>query len=297
MRIVVITPMRNEAAYLPRVIAAMQAQERVVDRWVIVDDGSTDGTPDLVPRDVPWIELVHAPQVVDGDDRLLVAAEARAFLWALAEVVGPDDPWELLGKLDGDIALDPRHFARLEEEFGADPQLGIAGGWLHDELPGGALRAYHVPDFHVNGGQKLWRRPVWEVIGGIEPRLGWDTADEVAARMHGWRSQTFRDLTSRHLKPSGSVGGQLRGRARHGECAWILGYPVWLVVVAAARLAVQASPKGAGGLAYLGGWARAAAQRREREPAELRAFIRREQRARLRRALSRRSASDGRARS
>lgn len=287
MRIVVITPARNEAAYLPRVIAAMRAQERVVDRWVIVDDGSTDGTPDVVPRDVDWIELVSAPQVVDAGDRLVVAAEARAFLWALEHVVGPSDRWDLLGKLDADLALDPRHFAVLERAFETDPSLGIAGGWLHDELPDGSLRAYHLPDYHVNGAQKLWRREVWERIGGIAPRLGWDTADEAGARRHGWTTRTFRELTSRHLKPSGSVGGQLRGRARHGECAWILGYPPWLIAAAAGRLAVQADPPLASGVAYLGGWARAALRRREREPAELRAFIRAEQRARLRRALRR----------
>lgn len=287
-RLLVITPARNEAAHLQRVVAGMARQRRRPDRWVIVDDGSSDATvavAERLARGEPWIEVLRAaPHPASGTDRLADAAEARAFLWALSEVGGA---WDFVAKLDADIVLSPQHYERLLEEMAGDPALGIAGCYL-EQRAGGRRRIQQMPRYHVNGALKLYRRACWEAIGGMTPSLGWDTLDEVRARQLGWRTESLFDLRAEHLRPSGSAGGQLRGRARHGACAWIANYPPELVVLRALRL-TAAAPLPLSGIAYLWGWATAAARRRGRpNDPELLRFARSEQRARLRQAVRRR---------
>lgn len=286
-RLVVISPVRDEAAHLGAVAAAVIAQRRRPDRWLIVDDGSRDATAaiaDRLTREHPWIESWSAPQVLRGGDRLAVAAEAAAFLWALDRLAG--EPWEFLAKLDGDVVLAEEHYSRLLGEMAADPRLGIAGCYLEDEV-GGRRLVHRMPDHHVNGALKLYRRACWEQIGGMPRQLGWDTLDETRARMLGWRTRSFADLRALHLRPSGSASGQLRGRARHGTCAWIAGYPPELVVLRSLRL-LAARPRGLGALAFLWGYLRAAAVRRGRpDDRQLLRFSRAEQRRRLRGALRR----------
>lgn len=287
-RILIVSPVRNEAEHLPAVIDAMAAQRRPPDLWLMVDDGSTDATPVILTQAqqrLDFVQPLSAPQAPhERRDRLAVAAEARAFNWALgqADVAA----FDFVGKLDGDIVLNPAHFERLLAEFDADPRLGIAGCYLeHDE--GGRVQLAQMPAHHVNGALKLYRRECFEEIDGMAERLGWDTIDEIYARMAGWRTHSFRDLRARHLRPSGSAGGPLRGAARHGECAWIVSYPAWLALARGAHLALQA-PRLVRGAAYVYGYARAALRRRGRvEDPAFRAFSRAEQRRRLRAALCR----------
>lgn len=287
----VITPARDEARHLPAVVSAMAAQLRLPDLWLIVDDGSTDGTADVARELVAglaWAKVLDAPQAERGAreeaDRLALAKEARAFNWALTHV-GMD--WDIAAKLDADIVLRPDHYERLEREMDADARLGIAGCFLEQERPDGSLELARMPESHVNGALKTYRRACFEAIGGMEERLAWDTIDETRARMLGWRTHSFRDLCARHLRPSGSAQGVLHGRARHGACAWIAHAPVWLVLARSARL-FAARPPILSGTAFFGGWVVAGLRRTAREPdPAFRAFVRQESRQRLRTSLAR----------
>jgi GT2 family glycosyltransferase len=267
----------------------MAAQTRPPDSWVVVDDGSTDATLRqlrALQRVIPFLRVLEAPQrdLDPRADRLAVAAEARAFNWALAQTAPAD--LAFVAKLDADIVLEPGHYERLLAEFDADPELGIAGCFL-SELHGGRWVESAMPEYHVNGALKMYRAECLEAIGGIEERLAWDTIDETRARMLGWRTRSIRGLGAHHLRPSGSAGGALRGSARHGECVWIVSYPPSIVVLRAMRLTAGRPPRLAG-LAFLYGWLRAAIRRRGRvEDAELRAFSRAEQRSRVRSAVRR----------
>src|SRR6476620_1111425 len=65
MRYVLITPARNEIAYLELTLKSVASQTVLPLRWVIVSDGSTDGTDELVTKYAkvyPWIELVRMPE-------------------------------------------------------------------------------------------------------------------------------------------------------------------------------------------------------------------------------------------
>jgi glycosyltransferase involved in cell wall biosynthesis len=283
-RLLLITPARDEAAHLERTIRAVAAQTRHPDLWLIVDDGSTDATPRILGRwasELPFLRVLQAPprDGEEGVDRLALAAEARAFNWALA---GIDlDGFSHLGKLDADIELPPRYYERLLESFEREPALGVAGGGLLERGRGG-WRPTRVPDYHVRGALKLYSRECFEAIGGIEERLGWDTIDETYARMDGYATRSLPGLDARHHRPVATRGGTLRGRARHGQCAYILRYGAWWVALRSLKVACS-RPYGLSGLAFFYGYASSAARREERvEDERFRRFVARELRSRAR---------------
>jgi glycosyltransferase involved in cell wall biosynthesis len=285
-RLLLVTPAYNEAAHLERTICAVAAQSRLPDLWLIVDDGSTDETPRLLDRyaeEVPFLQGRQAParNRLAGDDGLALAAEAVAFNAALADI--DLDDFTHIGKLDADVELPPDYLEHLLERFAAEPDLGIAGGTLL-EPSDGAWYPTKVPAHHVRGALKLYSRECFEAIGGIQERLGWDTIDETYARMQGFETRSLPEVPARHHRPVATRGGTLRGRARHGQCAYILRYGFWWVALRSLKVACL-RPRGISGIAFLYGYLRAALRRESRvEDEQYRRFVARELRGRARAA-------------
>jgi biofilm PGA synthesis N-glycosyltransferase PgaC len=289
-KILLVSPVFDEEKNLESTARALAAQAVPPDRWVVVDDGSRDGTLALAHRlaaEIDFMEVISSGDLeVDGADKLAEAREARAFNLGLAHAGWRD--YDFVGKLDGDVELPPEWFATLLAHFDADPRLGLAGGRLVEADAEGGWNRIEIPAHHVHGAVKLFRRQCLEEIGGIPERLAWDTIDETYARMKGWEVRSFDDLAARHHRPWGSADGRLRGRARHGECAWILHYdPLW-VTLRSVKVG-RSSPPVVSGAAFLYGYVRAATRGVPRiEDPEFRSFTRDELRSRMRRAVSRR---------
>ena len=282
-RILIISPVRNEAAHIERVVRAVAAQELLPARWIIVDDHSDDRTLEVLRRlesEVPFLTVIEAgPQQRSQRDRLAGGAAPRTFNAGLATVDWRD--YTHLMKLDGDIELAPTYLRELMARFDAEPKLGLAGGVLMEATPGGGNRLIRIAPNHVHGALKCYSRECFERIGGLQERLGWDTIDETYARMYGFTTRTFRDLISVHHRPIGSADGTLRGHARHGECAYIGQHTVLWVTLRSFRVG-RRRPAVLSGLAFLYGFARAAVRRVERVPdPEYRRFARRELRQRI----------------
>lgn len=284
--------MRNEAAHIGRVARALAEQTRPPDLWLAVDDGSDDGTSEILTRLEREIDFMRALSVPpsarepDVKDRLAAAAAPRTFNHGLNSV-----PWQSythIAKLDGDTELPPRYFEVLLARFAAWGRLGLAGG-VRRELDDGHERVERVPvRHHVPGALKCYTRECFQAIGGMPERLAWDTIDEVCARMRGFETRAFPDLVAVHHRAWGSADGQLRGRARHGRCAYIVHYPLSWVALRAVKTAAM-RPWGLSGVAYLGGYLGAALRSTPRvEDPEFRDFFRRELRERARDALARR---------
>jgi hypothetical protein len=133
-----------------------------------------------------------------------------------------------------------------------------------------------VPSHHVPGAVKLYRADCFERIGGVREQLGWDTIDETYARMYGFRTRSYRDLVARHHRPTATADGVLRGRARHGECAWVSHYPPYFAALRALKHAAL-RPRGLSGIAFAYGYIRAAARSTPRvDDAAFRTHIRAE---------------------
>jgi biofilm PGA synthesis N-glycosyltransferase PgaC len=280
-RLLVVSPVYNEAGHIDRTARAIAAQERRPDRWVIVDDGSRDDTLEIArrwERELPFLTVMSATETDDGPDRLALAREARAFNLGIEKAGWRD--FTHVGKLDGDVELPPHWFATLLAGFRADPDLGLVGGRLEEPSPRG-WEVIPIPDSHIHGAVKLYRRECLEAIGGIRERLAWDTIDETYARMRGYAAHSLPDLVARHHRHWGSADGRLRGRARHGECAWVLHQSAPWALLRALKLA-RLAPAGLSGMAFFYGYARAAARGTPRvDDPRFRDFVRAELRARM----------------
>src|SRR5262245_24939302 len=192
-RLLIVSTVRNEAAHIELVARALATQTRPPDLWVVVDDGSTDETPQLlrsIAQELPYMRVLATPAgfTADRGDRHAVAAAPRAFNHGLRTLNVLD--YDYVGKVDGDIELPPRYFESLIAEFESNPRLGIAGGVLV-ELHGTDWRRVGGTREHVRGAVKLWSRECFEAIGGVEERLGWDGLDETVARMKGFTTRSF----------------------------------------------------------------------------------------------------------
>ncbi|HYJ22160.1 MAG TPA: glycosyltransferase family A protein [Solirubrobacterales bacterium] len=284
-RLLIVSPVYNEAANLERTARALAAQTRVPDRWVVVDDGSSDATLMLarrLERELEFMTVIEAGGAPSGPDNLALAREAHAFNVGLR--FAGWEGYEYVGKLDGDVELPREWFATLTARLAAGPTLGLTAGRLAECSPRG-WRVLAIPSYHVHGAVKLFRRDCLRAIGGVAEQLAWDTIDETYARMRGFETRSYPDLVARHHRPWGSADGRLRGCARHGECAWILHYSFPWVLLRSLKVAA-ARPWGVSGVAFLFGYLRSAVRGVPRVPDPgFRRFVRGELRARMRAPL------------
>jgi biofilm PGA synthesis N-glycosyltransferase PgaC len=283
-RMLIVSPVRNEAAHIESVARALAAQTRPPARWVVVDDNSSDGTGALLKRLATEIDFMHVAETPPGftragADRLAAAAAPRAFNFGLDSV---DDVsgYTHIGKLDGDVELRPDYYERVLAEFDADPSLGIAGGAILERRGGGWQRTASARE-HVRGALKLYTRECFAAIGGVVEQLGWDGIDETLARMRGFTTRSFGRAEALHHRDTGSADGRLRGHVRCGEVHWILHHGTVWTVARAVKVA-RIRPRGASGLAYLYGYGRAAVRGVPRVEVDgYRGFVRAEQRRRM----------------
>ncbi|MDE3108560.1 MAG: glycosyltransferase family 2 protein [Acidobacteriota bacterium] len=221
VRYVVITPVRDEEKYIQATIDSVIRQTVLPSEWVIVDDGSTDRTGEILDQAaarIPWIRVLHR---TNRGYRKSASGVMEAFNDGYNALRCTD--WDFVVKLDGDLSFAADYFERCFAYFLNIPDLGIGGGGIQHSLEG-KIELEENPRFHVRGATKIYRRACWESIGGLWPAPGWDTIDEVKASMIGWKTCTFEDLRLLHHRVTGAQEGFLRDRVKHGVACYISGY-------------------------------------------------------------------------
>lgn len=285
---VAVVPFLNEADFLPGLLDDIAKQARRPDRLLLVDDGSTDASAVHCEHFVAgnsYARLLRRREQGQTADRLETASEFAAFRSALLEA---GDDWTVAVKLDADLELPRNHFEFVVHHLETHPRVGIAGAFLSVVDESGERRREPHPVDHVRGPNKFYRRECWEQIRPIPAILGWDTIDEIGARMEGWETSSVEIPGGDpiHRRPTGSYDGSIRGFMRWGQCAYAVGNPAIAVVAGGVRR-IALRPFVFGGLAYVAGWARAGFRRAPRASKEIRLRYRAEQRARLVEAVRR----------
>ncbi len=278
---VLITPARNEEAFIEKTIKSVIQQTVLPTRWAIVDDGSTDSTPDIVSGyllEHPWIELVRRPQRSDRH----FAGKVHSFNAGFEKV--KDLPWEIVGNLDADISFENDHFEFLLRKFADNPALGVAGTVFREDGYSSERDSFEGHK-HVAGQCQLFRRSCWEEIGGYVPHRagGIDWMAVTTARMMGWETESFREKWFFHYRQLGTAERSVVSSLfSYGEKDYYLGgHPVWEVFRVAFR--VTKPPIVIGGVALGLGFCWAFLRRVPRPVSrELMAFHRTEQLAKLR---------------
>jgi glycosyltransferase involved in cell wall biosynthesis len=284
MRYVLITPARNEEKYIGGTIQSVVAQTVLPERWVIVDDGSTDRTAEIVrsfASRYPWIELVSRPQRADRS----FAGKVFAFNAGL-ERVKPLS-FEVLGNLDSDVSFEPDYLAFLLQRFEEDSRLGVAGTPFVEQGYDSGKDSFEGEN-HVAGACQLFRYDCFQDVGGFIPNRagGVDWIAVTTARMKGWKTRSFAEKRIHHHRPIGTAErNEVSAMYAHGQKDYYLGgSPIWQLFRAGYRMTKK--PVVLGGGALLLGYCSAAIRRIKRPVSpELMRFHRREQMKKLRTIL------------
>ncbi len=281
MNYVLITAARNEQSVIAHTLASVVSQTRLPARWVIVDDGSEDGTAEIVAeyaRAHPWIELVRRPPRPQRS----FAGKAHSVNAGLDRVQGLD--FEVMGNLDADVSFEPGYMQFLMEKFAANAELGVAGTPFTEAGGYDSTKDSFEGQHYVAGPCQLFRYQCFRDIGGYVPNPagGVDWIAVMTARMKGWRVQCFPEKRFHHHRSMGTAGrGPLAALFSYGEKDYYLGgSPVWQLFRVTYRMAKR--PFVTGGLALLFGYTWAAV-RRVRRPVtpELMRFHRQDQMRKL----------------
>lgn len=277
---VLITPARNEEAFIQKTLESVAQQTRPPMKWVIVNDGSTDGTASVVESytaKYPWIELVHRPVRKERN----FAAKVHAFNAGLERVKSLD--YDLIGNLDSDVSLDRDHFEFLLNKFKDDPRLGVAGTVFTEEGYNSATDSLEG-QLYVSGQCQLFRRQCFEEIGGYYANMagGIDWIAVTTARMIGWKTRSYREKSFHHYRRLGTAERNvLAASFSYGEKDYYLGgHPLWELFRVFYRMTKR--PYVLDGIALGLGFGSATLKRLNRPVSkELMAFHRREQMRKL----------------
>lgn len=282
---VLISPARNEAEFIDKTLHSMVAQTVPPLKWVIVSDGSTDGTDEIVRQYMagnPWIELVRMPERQERH----FAGKVHAFNAGYERIKSLD--FEIIGNLDADVSFEPDHFEFLTKKMMENPRLGVAGAPFRE---GSYQYDYRIQNIeNVWGGCQLFRRECFESIGGYMPMKG-GCVDHVAvlsARMKGWQTRTFTERVCLHHRQMGTaLQGGLKARFKFGAKDYSVGnHPLWELFRTCYQMGQP--PYVFGGLAIGAGYAWSFARRAPTPVSrQLVAFVRREQMERLKKFFAR----------
>ena len=217
---IVVSPVKDEQKYLESTIQSVLSQTVKPAQWIIVDDGSQDGTSNCLNEyceKYDWIKVIRLNREANRQPgSAVIGAFNKGF-----ELI-KDEDFEFIVKLDCDVRFGPDYFEKLLLEFENDTNLGIASG-IYLEDCGEGFIPVEMPNYHTAGASKVVRFECFMEIGGFTPVRGWDTIDEIKAQSHGWKTSHFKEIVFYHLKKEGSGIGDIRTNAMHGEIYYLTG--------------------------------------------------------------------------
>lgn len=291
-RYVIVSPCRDEAAHMRRTLDSVSLQSVPPDLWVVVDDGSTDGTAEILAEYAAQLPYLRVVRRADRGARSVGPGVIEAFHAGYDLVEG--DAFGFLCKLDLDLELPTTYFETLLERMRAEPRLGTCSGKPFYVDRSGRQIDEVCSDEMSAGMAKFYRTACYRDIGGFVPQVMWDGIDCHRCRMLGWTARSFDDDSLRflHLRPMGSSQDSMWvGRRRHGRGQWFMGTGLPFMTLSALFRCTR-PPRITGGVAMWLGYVGSMLHGAPRYPdLEFRAFLRRFQSDALwlgkRRALAR----------
>jgi hypothetical protein len=283
---VIVSPARDEVEFARRTLDSVTKQTVPPALWVIVDDGSTDGTSELLAEYAARFPYIQVRKRPNRGGRSVGPGVIEAF-YAGLDSVGSLEPFNYLCKLDLDLDLPSRYFETLIERMEAEPRLGTCSGKAYFPGPGnksktwdGELIAEYCGDEMSVGMTKFYRVECFLEIGGFVRQVMWDGIDCHRCRMMGWLARSWDEPPLRfiHLRPMGSSQeGIVTGRKRHGFGQYFMGTSLLYMTSSAVFRATRA-PYLIGGVAMWWGYVESMLRRAERlDDDEFRTFLRRYQ--------------------
>ena len=282
---VLITPVHNEEKFIEKVIKSVIVQTVLPQRWLIVDDGSTDGTSEIIKQYEDKHAFITCLRVKHENTKISYEHRINIFLRGYEEI--KNIKYDFIGSLDADITFDRTYYENILVEFERNPKLGIASGIFIEIVKNQLQKVLRDPDLiNTPGGLLMFRRECYEAIGGYYPLKhgGADTLAGIVARMNGWQTKAFPQYEAVHHRPVGTAGGKHILVARFGQGLTDYGlsaHPLFMLAKLLRRAYLE-KPYFIGTLARLAGFMYGYWLSEKREiPPEVVRFVRKEQIRRL----------------
>jgi glycosyltransferase involved in cell wall biosynthesis len=236
VKYVLITAAKNEESFIERTIQSVLNQTIKPEKWIIVSDGSTDRTNEIVEQYSHRNKFIDFIALPPNKERNF-GSKVKALNKALKKLEGMD--YDFIGNLDADVTLDKGYYEEVFRTFKSNPKLGVAGGIILDCI-GDKVYPQNISLNTVAGAIQVFRKECFEKIGNYTPFKygGEDAYMEIMARMMGWDVQTLAELKVHHHRPTGTGMGSLsKANLRSGKMFYTLGYsPVFLFVRCSYRI-------------------------------------------------------------
>ncbi len=233
MKIVIVIPAYNEAAFLKQTLQSLIGQTKLPEKIIVVDDRSTDSTLEIAKSFSEKYSYIQVISSYSEGDHSPGSKVVQAFNEGLKHL---ETDYDIICKFDADLIFPPDYLEKIENVFERNPSTGMVGGHctiLKDEK--------WVPETltdkdHIRGALKAYRKNCFLEIGKLKPAMGWDTVDELLAQYHGWKIMTISGLYVKHLKPTGASYNKST-KYKQGEAFYRLRYKLLITVIASAKLA------------------------------------------------------------
>lgn len=207
--VVLLVPANEEAPTLGHLLASIERLDWPHDRLhvVLVDDGSADGTWELMDR---WAAANENARALRLERR---SGKSQALNAALAAA----PPGDVVVVCDADLRLAPDYLRRLVPAFG-DPEVGAAAAfvtcansdasvvarysaletWVHQLVTGAGKDRLGLNPATFAGS--AYRRAALEAIGGFAGGMAGDDVEASAALTRaGWRTRFVRAARADHV--------------------------------------------------------------------------------------------------
>lgn len=232
-----ITTARDEAKFIRNTIDSIIAQTIWPIEWIIVDDGSTDGTAEIVEEYSTRYEWIHLVRKPDRGHRIVGSGVIEAFNYGMAQARNPD--YLYLAKFDADITLPPKYIEIMLDKLESDPKLAAVAGKTFRPEGDKLVEEPHIDEM-VTGQFKFYKREAFEAIGGFDESPMWDAIDMYRCRMLGWKTCSFHHPEAyiiHHRQMGASDRNIYVGYWRQGRNRYYIGYhPIYLLVSSVFRM-------------------------------------------------------------
>lgn len=235
MRISIVIPAHNEAAFLKDCLDSFVAQTHRPDKVILVDDNSTDDTFAIASGFVQAHDWIKVVQRKSTDAHVPGKKVVDTFNFGLQHA----SDYNLIGKFDADIILPPNYFEEVLNRFQANWKLGMCSGLLYIKKGSDWVYENIADKTHIRGPIKLYHKACFDKIGGLRPGVGWDTVDVLLTQYHDFETLTVPELQVKHLRPTGH-GYSAKNYQAKGEAMYKMRYSIVLTKIAALKMAWQA---------------------------------------------------------
>ena len=277
MDTIIITPVRNEEKYVKNTIECMLKQTKQPKKWIIVNDGSTDNTENIILESILKCHFIKYIRLDDRGYRKPGQGVVETFNVGLASL--QNESYDVIAKFDADIEFPIEMIEKIEMAFKNDIKLGITGPteWMQ-HVKSGTYKQVIVPKNFVGGPHKFYRRECYEAIGGLIKRAGWDGVDTIKANMAGWKTMELKNVQVYHLKSAGSSGGEGIRKAceKYGDVSYYMGGYFWYFILRVIGRSIESKDIMVGYYMILG-YINSHKNKLDREGLEFRNFLKNQQ--------------------